>query len=52
MFIKITITGHNQKQYKSLSIDASHCNILGATSKEVKAIIEEQIKKKTSLNAK
>ncbi len=46
------ITGHNQKQYKLLSIDASHCNILGATSKEVKAIFEEHIKEKGTIKCK
>ena len=46
------ITGHNQKQYKTLSIDAAHCNILGATSKEVKAIFEEHVKEKGIIKCK
>ena len=40
------IIGHNQKKYKRLSIDSSHCNVLQATSNEVKVFLEEHIKEK------
>lgn len=46
------IIGHNQKQYKKFSIDHNHCNILRASSKEVRAFFEEHVKEKGILKCK